>query len=327
MTEKEKQEKMRDARANAWYDGIWKTVDKCVFCDLREKYILHEENGIVLAINLYPYIDGHLLIISRKHISRISDLNDVQWHTVKKFQYISRKLIKEIYGIKNNWVMIREGGEEAQMTVASHLHIHIIPFDKKDLCEWNWRKLQYTPLENVGNYKKKAKDFIKLYLKYLNKHDDKLELPIVCSAIILNKDDEVLFQKRSKEYRLHPDVLTVPGGHVDDIKQDLRLSLAREVKEENDIDLDIKNLKLIDSRISFVNYATQFKSLEKLVSVPYRFLCNIYLYKTKVEKNNVKCSEECQKVVWLNKEKIEKSEVIHKDVKDLILQVLKSENI
>ena len=97
--EQENQEKMRNARASAWYGDIWKTVDKCVFCDLKEKYIICEENNIVLAINLYPYIDGHLLIIPRDHISSPKQLSQQQWNTVRKFSYIGKKLIKKIYAL------------------------------------------------------------------------------------------------------------------------------------------------------------------------------------------------------------------------------------
>ena len=47
ITEQEKQQLYKNARTSDWYDDIWKTVGKCVFCDLREKYILFEENGMV----------------------------------------------------------------------------------------------------------------------------------------------------------------------------------------------------------------------------------------------------------------------------------------
>jgi hypothetical protein len=42
--EKKKQIYYRDARTGGYYGDIWTTVGKCVFCDLRNKYIFYEEN-------------------------------------------------------------------------------------------------------------------------------------------------------------------------------------------------------------------------------------------------------------------------------------------
>lgn len=148
------QEKMKMARSEDWYDEIWKNVGKCVFCDLKDKYILFEENDIVLTINLYPYIDGQLMAIPRKHLQSPKELTDEQWNTIRKMNYIAKKLVKKVHGIKGLWTLIREGGENAQMTVTDHLHVQFIPFDKKDLCKWNFRELKFTPLENVDLYKK-----------------------------------------------------------------------------------------------------------------------------------------------------------------------------
>ena len=52
----QKQEKYRDARFNKEYNDIWQSVGKCTFCDLNEKYIFFEENGIVMTVNLFAYI-------------------------------------------------------------------------------------------------------------------------------------------------------------------------------------------------------------------------------------------------------------------------------
>lgn len=164
------QKKMKNARAKGWYDEIWKNISKCVFCDLKEKYILYEENEIVLTVNLYPYIDGHLMAIPRRHIRSPKELTEKQWNTIRKMNYIAKKLIRKVHNIKGMWTLIREGGEDAQMTVIDHLHVHFIPFDDKQLCEWNFRALKYTPLENVALYKKEPGLIEKLAKRFENKY-------------------------------------------------------------------------------------------------------------------------------------------------------------
>lgn len=160
----------KNARVNGDYDKIWKNTGKCVFCDLKKKYILLEENEIALTVNLYPYIDGQLMAIPRQHISSPKELTPQQWATIRKFTYLAKKMLKKIYGWKGMWTLIREGGEQAQMTVSDHLHVQFIPFDQSDLCQWNYRQLQNTPLENVEKFKQEKKLMIETLKKFEQKY-------------------------------------------------------------------------------------------------------------------------------------------------------------
>jgi diadenosine tetraphosphate (Ap4A) HIT family hydrolase len=170
--EQEKQEYYRDARTGGYYGKIWTTVGKCVFCDLREKYIVHEENGMVLVVALFAYIDGNVMIIPRHHVKSIKELTAEEWETARKFMYIAKKLIRKIYGIKGLQYIIRDGGIEAQSTVSDHLHIHVIPFDAPDLSVWNYRKLKYTPLENAELYRQQKKKIAGLSKRFEEKYKD-----------------------------------------------------------------------------------------------------------------------------------------------------------
>ncbi|MEA2056289.1 MAG: HIT domain-containing protein [Patescibacteria group bacterium] len=170
---KDKQKYMKNARTNGDYAHIWQHTGKCVFCDLKEKYILLEENNIVLTINIYPYIDGQLMAIPREHISSPKELNSKQWETIRKFSYLAKKLIRKTHGHKGMWTLIREGGEKAQMSVTDHLHVHFIPFDEADLCQWNYRELKNTPVKNAQEYKNQAKYIKKLIKRYNKKYQEK----------------------------------------------------------------------------------------------------------------------------------------------------------
>lgn len=166
----DEQEFMKNARSGEYYDVIWKNIGKCVFCDLKDKYILHEENGIVLTINLFPYIDGQMMAIPRRHIQSPKELSPAEWETIRKMNYIAKKLIRKVHGFKGMWTLIREGGEVANMTVSDHLHVQFIPFDAPDLCKWNYRKLKFTPLENADLYKKESHEIKKLIERFETKY-------------------------------------------------------------------------------------------------------------------------------------------------------------
>lgn len=166
------QEYKKNARTQGYYSKIWQNTGKCVFCDLKDKYILLEENDVALTINLYPYIDGQLMAIPRNHISSPKELTDKQWQTIRKFSYLAKKLVRHVHGCKGLWTLIREGGTDAQMSVTDHLHVQFIPFDKADLCQWNYRELEYTPQQNTNLYKQEAEYIKKLLKRYQKKYED-----------------------------------------------------------------------------------------------------------------------------------------------------------
>lgn len=170
--EQKKQEYYRDARTGGYYGDIWTTVGKCVFCDLRGKYIVHEENGIVLTVALFAYIDGNVMIIPRRHIKSVKELTDSEWQTMRKLMYIAKKLIRKVYGIKGVQYLLRDGGIVAQSTVSDHLHLHVVPFDAPDLSVWNYRQLKYTPLENAGLLRAQAKTIASLSKRFEEKYAD-----------------------------------------------------------------------------------------------------------------------------------------------------------
>ena len=170
-TEAEKQIYYRDARAKGYYGEIWTTTGKCVFCDLRDKYIFYEENGVVMAVTVFAYIDGHFMIIPRRHVRSVKELTVEEWETVRKFMYLAKKIIRKAHGIKGIQYLQREG-EGAQSTVSDHIHFHCMPFDAPDLSVWNYRELRYTPVQNAQIYRKLNKTMKKLSEKFTEKYHE-----------------------------------------------------------------------------------------------------------------------------------------------------------
>ena len=120
------------AREAGFYKKVVEEVNKrgkCVFCDLKEKYLIKEKNGVVLTVALYPYIDGHLLIIPRRHVETVGELTKKEWRAVYELQAVARRLLTEKLGIKNFWFLLREGDGVAAGKTVKHLHYHVLPYD------------------------------------------------------------------------------------------------------------------------------------------------------------------------------------------------------
>jgi diadenosine tetraphosphate (Ap4A) HIT family hydrolase len=166
--EKKLQERYRDARVSGEYDQIWRSVGECVFCNLSEKYIVYEENGVVMTVALYAYIDGHIMIIPRRHMRSVKELTPDEWETMRKFMYIAKKIIREVHGIKGMQI-IQKDGAVAQSTVE-HLHFHCLPFDDPDLTIWNYRQLKNTPFDNAELYRQKTDNIKKLSKRFEKKY-------------------------------------------------------------------------------------------------------------------------------------------------------------
>ncbi len=296
--QQERQQLYRDARTSGKYSEIWQSTGKCVFCDLREKYIFFEEHGVVMTISLFAYVDGHFMIIPRRHVRSPKELTQQEWDTVRKFAYIAKKIIKETHGISAMQIVQKEG-VNAQSTVDQHLHFHCIPFDAPDLCVWNYRQLKHTPLENVALYKKQRKKIVEHAVKFDKKYRQPNTLRVICDAIIMNEKREVLFQERPEDAQLEHNYLTLPGGGVEDFTTTLEVELAREVKEETGLDITSQPLKLVASRIAGHAYKRLSPHLNVRYNEPVTCLWNMYYLEQVPDLAGLTPGDDCSGFVWI----------------------------
>lgn len=315
--EQKKQEIYRDARFTDQYDQIWQSVGKCVFCDLNEKYTIFEENGIVLTISLYAYIDGHCMIIPRRHIKSSKELTESEWDTVRKFTYIAKKLIKDVHGVKG-MQFVQKDGAEAQSTVEHHLHFHCIPFDAPDLLEWNYRKLLYTPLENAEKYRQARKKIITTGVKFEKKYDQPNGLPIYCDIIVVAKDGDVLFQERKEQYKLSPNYITPIGGKVDSFGVSLEAELTREIREEAGLDIKPDQYSLISSKIDSVRRVMISKQLKAVYAKEEILLRNTYLLRHFDKNTKLTPGDDTESFVWVKRKDIATHLRISTSTKEII---------
>lgn len=318
--QEKKQALYRDARFTNQYDQIWQSVGKCVFCDLREKYILFEENGVVMTITLFAYVDGHFMIIPRRHVTSAKELTQLEWETVRKFMYIAKRMVKTVHGVKG-MQFIQKDGPGSQSTVE-HYHFQCLPFDSPDLSVWNYRKLKHTPLENVALYKKDRKEILRTSRKFEQKYRNPSGLPVVCDAIIINDKHEILFEERKPEYKLSPDYITLPGGHIDDFATPLIAELTREVYEEVNYKLKPNQLKLHTSEISTVTYRKVSKSLHAAYDSPQQFLWNTYIVRVKGDESAAfKPGDDAQSLLWISIKDISQHSRISSHTKDVLSRI------
>lgn len=104
----------------------------CIFCkkikekDDKKNYIVYRGKFCFVLLNIYPYNNGHLMVVPYRHISDISKLRKEEeielFETIKKMV----KILKKTHKIQGCNIGINLG-KVSGAGIEKHLHIHIVP--------------------------------------------------------------------------------------------------------------------------------------------------------------------------------------------------------
>jgi len=104
----------------------------CVFCAYikqnndKQKFILRRYKHYFVALNLFPYTKGHLLIIPYKHVKQLSDLSNEERHDLIDLISDSIDILNQT--LKPDGINVGINlGKEAGASIPNHIHIHIVP--------------------------------------------------------------------------------------------------------------------------------------------------------------------------------------------------------
>lgn len=96
-----------------------------------ENLILFRGEHSFVCMNLYPYNNGHIMILPNNIVEKPEELDDVTQLEIMKIASLSMKIIRE----KMNAEGFNFGaniGASAGAGIAEHLHFHIVPRWKGD---------------------------------------------------------------------------------------------------------------------------------------------------------------------------------------------------
>lgn len=80
----------------------------------------------ITVLNLYPYNNGHLMIVPKRHTKDFSSLTDKEKLEVFEYLQISEKALKEIMNPDGFNVGVNLG-KASGAGIDEHLHFHIVP--------------------------------------------------------------------------------------------------------------------------------------------------------------------------------------------------------
>jgi ATP adenylyltransferase len=105
--------------------------DGCIFCPgeetrRTERGILYLGQRVLVMMNKYPYINGHLLVAPRRHVATPDLLDQAEMAALLTMVGHSVNIIKKVMKAEGFNVGLNLG-RVAGAGVEEHLHFHIVP--------------------------------------------------------------------------------------------------------------------------------------------------------------------------------------------------------
>lgn len=104
---------------------------ECVFCDAVAEgadpsLIVHRGATCFVILNLYPYNNGHLMVVPYRHVGRLARLNPAEQTELMHLTRIVEMALQELYE-PHGFNMGLNLGKPAGAGVLDHLHMHVVP--------------------------------------------------------------------------------------------------------------------------------------------------------------------------------------------------------
>ena len=104
----------------------------CVFCDLPARhddarsYILYRGARAFVIMNLYPYNNGHLMVVPYVHVDALGALDEPTLTEMMTLAQRAQAVVGEAMRPQGFNVGINQG-RAAGAGIADHLHMHVLP--------------------------------------------------------------------------------------------------------------------------------------------------------------------------------------------------------
>lgn len=103
----------------------------CIFCvahedEGQEALVVHRGAAAYVILNLFPYNNGHLMVVPCRHIASLVEATRDELIELMELTRLAEQVVREAYQPHGLNVGINLG-KAAGAGVADHLHIHVVP--------------------------------------------------------------------------------------------------------------------------------------------------------------------------------------------------------
>lgn len=124
-----------------------KTVFEMIIDRDIDANIIYEDDNFIAFLDAFPVVKGHTLVVPKKRIENIFDLDD---ETANDYMKVIRNVSKAVRDTFNpeGLNVVQNNGEFAGQSVF-HIHFHILPRykDEHDGFGYKWEDIEFTKEE------------------------------------------------------------------------------------------------------------------------------------------------------------------------------------
>lgn len=100
---------------------------ECLFCKIAQKQIpskiIYEDDIVIAFLDIHPTVNGHTLIIPKKHFEDFTELDqETLWHMKEIAEKLSHQLLTTL---NKKGITLTMNYKDAQE--IKHVHLHLLP--------------------------------------------------------------------------------------------------------------------------------------------------------------------------------------------------------
>jgi ATP adenylyltransferase len=105
---------------------------ECIFChkahsdDDAAEHVLARGERCFVTLNLYPYNNGHLMVVPYQHVGKLDELDEATLTELMSLTQQAIRVLRAAYNPDGFNIGINQG-QAAGAGVAAHLHQHVVP--------------------------------------------------------------------------------------------------------------------------------------------------------------------------------------------------------
>lgn len=105
----------------------------CVFCSSvkgnmedEKSLVIYNGKGVFTIMNLYPYNNGHLMIVPNRHISAINQITTEEFAEITRQISLATEALTKLYS-PHGFNIGANIGKAAGAGIDAHIHFHVVP--------------------------------------------------------------------------------------------------------------------------------------------------------------------------------------------------------